>query len=206
MNKNLEIYDAVRQVPEEAKKTIRGGRLNGMTDINPMWRIKTLTDRFGPCGIGWYTEMYNKEIYPVGDEIVVSVDVLLYIKYDGEWSMGINGTGGAKLCVKEKNGLFIDDEAFKKAETDAISVCCKKLGVGADVYWGKDGESKYTAPAPKDDKLICEECGGEIRGGKAQDGSFKPKEAVAQMGKDMYGKQLCAKCLAEKMNGNEGKN
>ena len=50
---NLDIYNNVRAVPAEAKKEIRGGRLNGKTDINPMWRIKKLTEQFGPCGIGW---------------------------------------------------------------------------------------------------------------------------------------------------------
>ena len=50
---NMEIYNALRNPPETAKKKIGGGRLNGMTDINPMWRIKALTERFGPCGFGW---------------------------------------------------------------------------------------------------------------------------------------------------------
>ena len=50
---NLELYDSFREVPQEAKKPIAAGRLKGMTDINPMWRIKVLTERFGPCGIGW---------------------------------------------------------------------------------------------------------------------------------------------------------
>lgn len=45
---NLAIYNKVRQVPDEAKKRITGGRLNGMTDINPMWRIKAMTELFGP--------------------------------------------------------------------------------------------------------------------------------------------------------------
>ena len=47
---NLDLYDKVRAVPKEAQKQISGGRLNGMTDINPMWRIKTLTEQFGVCG------------------------------------------------------------------------------------------------------------------------------------------------------------
>ena len=34
---NLEIYDKVRVVPENAQKAIQGGRLKGKTDINPMW-------------------------------------------------------------------------------------------------------------------------------------------------------------------------
>ena len=50
---NLDIYEKVRSVPDSAKKTIKGGRTSGMTDINPMWRIKALTELFGPCGNGW---------------------------------------------------------------------------------------------------------------------------------------------------------
>ena len=36
----LELYDKIRQVPDNAKKTISAGRLKGKTDINPMWRLK----------------------------------------------------------------------------------------------------------------------------------------------------------------------
>ena len=56
-NQNLSIYDRVRAVPTEAKKEIEAGRLKGKHDINPMWRIKKLTEVFGPCGFGWYTEI-----------------------------------------------------------------------------------------------------------------------------------------------------
>ena len=53
MMENLGIYESVRKVPVSALKTISSGRLKGMSDINPMWRIKKLTEQFGPCGIGW---------------------------------------------------------------------------------------------------------------------------------------------------------
>ena len=33
---NLEIYNSLRQVPQNAQKPIQAGRLKGMTDINPM--------------------------------------------------------------------------------------------------------------------------------------------------------------------------
>ena len=53
---NLEIYNSIRNVPQEAQKPIEGGRLKGKTDINPMWRIKALTEQFGPVGIGGSTK------------------------------------------------------------------------------------------------------------------------------------------------------
>lgn len=46
----LEIYNRCREVPKEAQKAIAAGRLKGKTDINPMWRIKKLTELFGPAG------------------------------------------------------------------------------------------------------------------------------------------------------------
>lgn len=145
--KFMEIYDSTKRVPETAMKTIGAGRLKGMTDINPMWRIKTLTAMFGPCGIGWWYEIINQRTEPIEatGETAVFVDINLYYKYDGEESHPIPGTGGSKLVTSETKGLYADDEAFKKALTDAISVAAKALGVGADVYFSKDS-TKYTTP------------------------------------------------------------
>ena len=64
---NMKIYEAARTVPINAQKTISAGRLKGMTDINPRWRISKLTEIFGPCGIGWWYEITDKRI--VNDEI-----------------------------------------------------------------------------------------------------------------------------------------
>ena len=139
--KNLEIYEKIKEVPKEAQSKIKGGRLAGMTDIKPMWRIEKLTETFGPVGIGWYTETLKKEIIEgANEEKIALVDILLYVKVDGEWSKGIEGSGGSSFVSKEKNGLYTSDECFKMAYTDALSVACKMLGMGASVYWG---DSKY---------------------------------------------------------------
>lgn len=142
---NMDIYSAVREVPENAKRQIKGGRLNGKTDINPMWRIKMLTEQFGPCGIGWYYNTVKQWTEPYGDEVAAFVNIELYIKVDGEWSKPIFGTGGSMFAEKEQKGVHVSDECFKMATTDAISVACKQLGIGADVYWDKD-ETKYDKP------------------------------------------------------------
>lgn len=161
---NLELYDKFRQVPETAKKNIGGGRLKGMTDINPMWRIKTLTEEFGICGFGWYYEITDKwiETSMAKDEITANVKINLYVKRDNEWSKPIVGIGGSMLVANERNGLYVNDECYKMALTDAISVACKSLGIGADVYWNKDN-TKYNdgkkdqAIAPKEKTLTYRE-------------------------------------------------
>lgn len=143
---NMKIYEATRHVPPEAKKPIPAGRLKGYTNINPMWRIKTMTEQFGICGIGWRVEITKQWLEPSDSgEVSAFCNINLYIKVDGEWSEAIPGTGGAKYVVQEKSGKYVDDEAYKKAETDAISVACKMLGIGADVYWSED-RTKYDLP------------------------------------------------------------
>ena len=144
-NPNMRIYEAVRFVPEQAKKKITGGRLAGMTDINSMWRIKVLTEQFGPCGEGWYTSdvKYWQDRLDNNGSVALFCAILLHVKIDGAWSQPIYGIGGNTLVAAEKSGLRIDDEAYKKAYTDAISVACKALGIGADVYFEKD-VTKYS--------------------------------------------------------------
>lgn len=141
---NMKVYNAGRAVPDEAKKTIGAGRLKGFTDINPMWRIKKLTEIFGPCGVGWWYEITNERFeHGHENEICCFVDILLYYKTEtGETSKGIPGTGGSSFTTKETKGVYTSDECLKMALTDALSVAAKALGIGADVYFEKDG-SKY---------------------------------------------------------------
>lgn len=144
---NLEIYNKVAAVPESAQKSIKAGRLKGMTDINPMWRIKMLTEIFGICGIGWKYTITDKRIIDGANGAVCAfVDIDLFVKVEGEWSDAIQGTGGSQFVSLEKDGKYkyTNDECFKMALTDALSVACKALGFGADIYW-QNGRTKYSA-------------------------------------------------------------
>ena len=144
---NMKFYELGRKVPAEAMKPISAGRLKGMTDINPMWRIKKLTEMFGACGQGWWYEITDKRI--VVDETTnqkaAFVDILLFYTdpESGKDSHGIPGTGGSSFVAQERNGAYLSDECFKMALTDAISVAAKALGIGADIYFDKD-KTKYT--------------------------------------------------------------
>lgn len=141
---NLSIYNIVREVPKEAKREITAGRLKGKTDINPMWRIKKLTEVYGQCGIGWKYKITDKRMEEsTTGEIACFIDIDLFVNTGEKWSEAIPGTGGSMFVAKEKNGLYTSDECFKMALTDAISVSCKALGFGADVYWDKD-TTKYS--------------------------------------------------------------
>lgn len=204
---NMKLYNDLRAVPETAKKKIGAGRLKGMTDINPMWRIQRLTEVFGPCGIGWWYEVTDKRIErdEVSKQAACFVDIKLYYvdPTSGTVSNPIFGTGGSSFVAQEKSGAYLSDECFKMALTDAISIAGKHLGLGADV-WFEAGRTKYTAtedgmrevPAGK-----CADCGQEIRSGKKRDGTPWAAENIANYMTIRYGRPLCVEC-AKKVEAN----
>lgn len=201
---NLKYYNAGRAVPEEAQKPFNNGKFSG-TDINPMWRIKKLTELFGPAGLGWYYEVTSERAEEHGDVTIAIVDLNLYVKYDGEWSKPIYGTGGNVLLRKGSTS----DEGYKMALTDALSVACKALGIGADVYFAKD-KTKYTAAQEPQEKqkidpaqlehatapksYICSDCHKPIEdymsGGKVR----LTSQDIAMRSLDAYGRSLCMAC------------
>lgn len=211
---NMELYDSWREVPQEAQKVINAGRLKGKTDINPMWRIKVLTQKFGPCGTGWQYDidrMWSEE--GANGEQCAFVQVSLYYKMDdGNWSSHVVGVGGNMLTAKERNGLYTSDECYKMALTDAISVACKALGIGADVYWSAD-RTKYDKrntpePAKRPDteqneppQLICIACKKAITELRDNSGNVRTAQQVAEFTHRESGAQMCWDCFRRWRNG-----
>ncbi len=146
---NMALWDAVKQPPKDALKSIGAGRLKGMTDISPQWRIKAMTEYFGPVGTGWKYTVDKLWTEPGADGAVMCfVMVSVYYKNGSEWSDGVPGIGGSGIILKERNGLYTQDEGYKMAMTDALSVALKALGIAADIYAGKWDGSKYRDDQP----------------------------------------------------------
>lgn len=194
---NLEIYNKVRAVPDEAIKVITGGKLKGKSDINPMWRIKTLTETFGMCGIGWRPEITRqwKERCEDG-RTAAFCNINLYLKVDGEWSMPIPGNGGSMLTDIENGQQRANDEAYKMAYTDALSVACKMIGVAADVYFERDA-TKYTRPAPperqSEPEYRCESCQKPFEAFEFDGKQYTAKDAYLNA-KQKRGAAVCKEC------------
>lgn len=142
---NMRIWASVANTPKEAQKIIGAGRLKGMTDINPMFRIKRLTEIFGPVGFGWNTVDVRYTTKVVGNEELIFCELGLVYRIGDQWSSPVYGCGGNKVIVQERGGEYHNDEAYKMAYTDAISVACKSLGMCADIYFAAD-RTKYSLP------------------------------------------------------------
>ena len=152
MSEFMKYYEMGRKVPPEAQQTIVSGPFKGQTEINPMWDIKRLTEMFGPCGLGWYTDLpkfWHTESTAGtshGCELIVSCRVNLYVRFNGEWSKPIVGIGGSKMVIDlgysgetiEDDEYCSDQEACKRAYADAIATACRSLGIGADFYYAED--------------------------------------------------------------------
>lgn len=142
MSENMKIYERVRSVPKEAQKQFNNGKFSG-TDINPMWRIKKLTEIFGPAGIGWWTEDVRYWLEPGSDGSVAAFCSLsLRFVLDGKTSQPVHGIGGNVFVRKNSTS----DEAYKMAYTDALSIAAKALGIGADIWFAND-KTKYEKQA-----------------------------------------------------------
>jgi hypothetical protein len=154
---NMDIWNKLCQPPKGALKPIQAGRLKGKTDINPMWRFKAMTELFGPCGTGWkYTIDAVNFQDGAGELKAVFVTVSVYYAVESnatasglKFSDPVEGVGGAMFVAKEKSGPYTDDEAVKKAVTDALGTALKMIGVAADVYSGKWDGSKYIGGPPE---------------------------------------------------------
>jgi hypothetical protein len=146
MSKNLELWNKLARPPREALKTIKGGRLSGMTDVNPQWRLKVMTETFGPCGQGW-TYTIDKLWTEPGPAEQVMAFAMVSVKVGT--NAPIQGIGGSMLVARETAGLRANDEGYKMAVTDALSTALKTLGVAADIYAGLWDGTKY-AETPRE--------------------------------------------------------
>lgn len=143
-------WEKLSNPPAWALKTISDGRLRGKTDINPQWRYKAITEVFGPCGIGWKYKIVRVWQEPAAEKAVFCfAEIKFYYKDNENWSESIPGIGGSKLIQLEKKGLHSNDEGYKMAVTDALSVALKMIGVGSSIYEGGNHDSKYEKPKEK---------------------------------------------------------
>lgn len=141
---NTKIWDDLKRVPPEHLKAFtRAGGFKG-TAIKPMWTIHRMTEQFGPCGTGWGVNEPEFQVIPAGHEIMVFCNVSVWYEKP---SQTLRGVGGDKVLVVQSNGPKADDEAFKKAFTDAVTNALKHLGAGADVHMGLWDGNKYADDA-----------------------------------------------------------
>jgi hypothetical protein len=146
---NLRVWNVLAKTdPRHTKPFKRAGGFSG-TAVKPIWVVKRLTELFGPCGEGWGIGEPSFQVV-TGDnrEVMVYCTVSCW---HGSPENVLYGVGGDKIVTHIKaNAQYNrperwenDDEAFKKAFTDAVNNAFKFVGVAADVHMGQFDDSKY---------------------------------------------------------------
>lgn len=147
MSENTKLWDVLgRTDPSHTKTFKRAGGFSG-TAVKPMWSYRRMTEEFGPCGTGWGITCPEFQVINAEGEILVYCTVSIWY---GERHQQAWGVGGDKVLSKNKYGSATDDEAFKKAYTDAVTNALKMIGVGADVHMGMFDDNKYVNTMAKE--------------------------------------------------------
>ena len=136
-----ELWKKLSPVAQGAtKKFKRAGGFSG-TDINPQWRMKRMTEVFGPVGVGWGYEIEDRwsETITQGDGEVT----IAYVQVKAWWihsqseskeEIDRNYTGSQIGGTSMKR---TPDESYKMAITDALGKCLAQIGLAAEVYLGE---------------------------------------------------------------------
>jgi hypothetical protein len=141
---NTRHWDALKATdPKHTKSFSRSGGFKG-TAMKPIWIIEQMTRHFGPVGEGWGM---GEPTFQVVDLTKDTGRVMVYCWVSCWHTDRANtffGVGGDTVQDQFRDGRMApDDEAFKKAYTDAINNALKYVGVGADIHMGQFEDSKY---------------------------------------------------------------
>lgn len=148
MSDNLELWNRVSTTRPEHTKAVTFGRK--FTAICPQSQRMKATEVFGPYGIGWGIENESFEVVSLNNH----QPMLLYranlwyilrgkdeIEQDGRFPI----VSSIQMTQWNKNaGEFkLDDECYKKAQTDALTKGLSFLGFNADVFLGMYDDNRY---------------------------------------------------------------
>lgn len=160
---NMRIWDALKKTDPAHTKEVGFGRK--FTSIDAQWQLQRMTEQFGPIGEGWGYECAHS-IERLSDAMVLAVcDV--HIWWLGEHDPKLAQTSRPTrsygpiratcelygpqrekgVLLFEKDGttvkMRLDDDAPKKAMTDALTKGLSHLGLSADVFLGMYDDNKY---------------------------------------------------------------
>jgi len=140
---NTVLWDRLAKTdPKATKEFTRAGGFKGKA-IKPIYTERKMTEVFGPCGTGWGIREPQFTTVNAGDDILVYCTAVVWYERDGKHH-DLVGVGGDVVLKKNRDGrLMADDEAFKKAFTDAVGNAMKHIGMSADVHMGQHDDDKY---------------------------------------------------------------
>lgn len=151
MSDNLRIWNAVAKTDPAHTKKVEFGRK--FTSIDAHWQIMQATQQFGPIGEGWRYEVEHS-IARLSDDMVLAVaDVKIFWRSTDDvprFYGPIRATCEMWSFNEKKKKMEVDEDAPKKAMTDALTKGLSHLGFSADVFLGLFDDNRYVQKVKKE--------------------------------------------------------
>lgn len=142
MNTNLELWEKVAATDPKYTKLVEYGKRK-YTTINAQFQIRNATEQFGTYGKGFGIESTTYEHLPLRDRVLLICHATFFYKIgDEKFSFPISSSI-ILLDIDKYDKFIIDDEAYKKIETDITTKALSKLGFNADVFLGQYDDNRY---------------------------------------------------------------
>jgi len=137
-SQNRFVWDCMKETDPRFTKRVNKG-FGEITTIDPQWQIMRMTEMFGPVGRDWnYTVNYTY----TNDLVFAEVSVATSKTENDNLFWNYFGPVCSVQKLFRKTGA-LDDEAPKKAMTDALTKAFSHLGLCSDIFMGKFDDSKY---------------------------------------------------------------
>lgn len=164
---NLELWESVEITDKKYTKPAPS-KHGKITAIDAQYQLRTATEKWGPYGAKWGLRQLEFTMLTIGDKPTLVLQAVFFYP-DGE--------EGGHFPIAIDILFKHEDNAYKKAITEARSKALSYLGFNADVYLGRFDDSAYVdaiQPGFSDPKP------GEVTG----NGDGKPTSAsVASSGR-----------------------
>ncbi len=163
---NLRIWNAVAKTDPAHTKKVEFGRK--FTSIDAHWQIMQATKQFGPIGEGWGYSV-DHSVAVLAETMALAVaDVTIW--WLGEHELPITQMptskprrsygpirGTCEIWSPDKSGkMRVDEDAPKKAMTDALTKGLSHLGFSADVFLGLFDDNRYVQKLKAEFDMVAE--------------------------------------------------
>jgi hypothetical protein len=149
-NKKMELWNKVSITPPKHTKKVSQG-LRSFTSVAPYHQIRMATEVFGSYGDTWglFDIEHNFKEFPGGEVLIFSTGNFKYTMPNGT-KEGLNCYFPISSSIKmyyttAKGKQVLDEDAFKKIETDMTTKALSKLGFNADIFLGMYDDNHYVA-------------------------------------------------------------
>jgi len=157
MSEEIKVHEDHKQFkrktdPRFTKKVNVAGK-PAFTNIDTYYLIEEATKEYGLFGKGWGFKETSYETINLGDTTLLTLHAVFFYGDKGEFP--ISNSEKLSYMTKQKY-VKVDEDAYKKVETNTIAKALSRIGFGTDIYLGKWDNQDYVNEAWGETEITLE--------------------------------------------------